>query len=423
MKKIISEYDDYLTDSELREVQEQRRLQKIEQIRKRKKINSILYLVVIALLIAVVIVFSMIDTGVIGSFKKSAGACVDEVLDVFNLPAIFGNGSVDSTIINTFEQESKMVPFENAATSEIQNTRQGLIVVKSNYMTLFDKKGRTLWETKTSVVNPILKSEGNYIMLAEREGTRVCLFRDRELVFSIDAENDILNAELSSSGDVVLVTKKEFYKNAVCIYNKNGEQVFSWSSGADTIVSADISSSSRTTAVSLINTEERVKSYVMIFDINKAEPYQTIEFTESIIFDTEFVGETLNVVGDNRITGLSRNGDSEWNQIYTGDILNLTECDMDGNRVVVSENNNIPKLKTYSDRGKNKKEVDLEKIPDCIDILDDIVVFNSGRVVIFGNPSNLEKYITSMDIQNLKVTDKKSFVVVYNNSLEFINAK
>ena len=161
----------------------------------------------------------------------------------------------------------------------------------------------------------------------------------------------------------------------------------------------------------------------MIFDINKAEPYQTIEFTESIIFDTEFVGETLNVVGDNRITGLSRNGDSEWNQIYTDDILNLTECDMDGNRVVVSENNNIPKLKTYSDRGKNKKEVDLEKIPDCVDILDDIVVFNSGRVVIFGNPSKLEKYITSMDIQNLKVTDKKSFVVVYNNSLEFVNAK
>lgn len=422
MKRKSSDNDKFVKDDDLIELEYERR-KRIENIRNKKKINSILYMIVIALFIGVVIVFSMIDTGAIGTFKKNAGECINEVLDVFHLPGIFGNGNIDSRISNTFDQESKMVPFENAASSQIQSSRQGLIVAKSNHISLFDKKGRVLWETQTSVVNPILKSEGNYILLAEKGGRRICLFRDRELVFSADAENDILNAELSSSGDVALVTKKEFYKNAICVYNKNGEQVFAWNSGADTIVSVDISSSSRTIAASLINTEERVKSYVMIFDINKKEADQNIEFTESAIFNTEFIGETLNVVGDNRITGISISGDVEWNQIYTDDILNLTVCDADGNRVVVSENNNIPKLTTYSGNGKEKKNVDLEIIPDCVDISDNVVVFNSERVVVFGNPSNLEKYITSMDIQNLKVTGKESFVVVYNNSLEFINAK
>ena len=422
MSKKNSAYDDFFSDGEFKETKEERR-QRIENIKRKKKINNVLYMVVIALFIGVVIVFSMIETGPVGTFKKNAGECINEVLEVFNLPGIFGNGNIDSRISNTFDQESKMVPFENAATSEIQNSRQGLIVAKSNHISLFDKKGRVLWESQTSVVNPILKAEGNYIVLAEKGGRRVCLFRDRELVFSVDAENDILNAELSSSGDVALVTKKEFYKNAICVYNKNGEQVFAWNSGADTIVSADISSSSRTIAASLVNTEERMKSYVMIFDINQKEANQNIEFTESVIFDTEFVGETLNVTGDNRITGLSISGDVEWNQLYIDDILNLTVCDADGNRVVVSENNNIPKLVTYSGNGKEKKIVDLEIIPDCVDISDNIIVFNSERVVVFGNPSKLEKYITSMDIQNLKVTGKESFVVVYNNSLEFVNAK
>lgn len=422
MSRRNSDFDDFLTDDELMELEDERR-KRIKDIRRRKKVNGILYIVVIALFIGVVIVFSMIDTGPVGNFKKSVGECVSEVLDVFNVSGIFGNGKGESSISNTFDQESKMVPFENAATSEIQNSRQGLIVAKSNHISLFDKKGRILWESQTSVVNPILKSEGNYILLAEKGGQRVCLFRDRELVFSVDTENDILNAELSSSGDVALVTKKEFYKNSVCVYNKNGEQVFAWNSGADTIVSADISSSSRTIAVSLVNTEERVKSYVMIFDINKKEPDQNIEFTESVIFDTEFIGETLNVVGDNRITGLNKKGDAEWNHIYIDDVLNLTECDTEGNRIVVSEKNNIPKLTTYSAGGKEKKNVDLEMIPDCVDISDNIIVFNNERVVVFGNPSNLEKYITSMDIQNLKVTSKESFVVVYNNSLEFVNAK
>lgn len=422
MSKKNSAYDDFFSDGEFKETKEERR-QRIENIKRKKKINNVLYMVVIALFIGVVIVFSMIETGPVGTFKKNAGECINEVLEVFNLPGIFGNGNIDSRISNTFDQESKMVPFENAATSEIQNSRQGLIVAKSNHISLFDKKGRVLWESQTSVVNPILKAEGNYIVLAEKGGRRVCLFRDRELVFSVDAENDILNAELSSSGDVALVTKKEFYKNAICVYNKNGEQVFAWNSGADTIVSADISSSSRTIAASLVNTEERMKSYVMIFDINQKEANQNIEFTESVIFDTEFVGETLNVTGDNRITGLSISGDVEWNQLYIDDILNLTVCDADGNRVVVSENNNIPKLVTYSGNGKEKKNVDLEIIPDCVDISDNIIVFNSERVVVFGNPSKLEKYITSMDIQNLKVTGKESFVVVYNNSLEFVNAK
>ena len=220
-----------------------------------------------------------------------------------------------------------------------------------------------------------------------------------------------------------MVTKKEFYKNAVSVYNKNGEQVFSWSSGTDSIICADISSSSRTIAASLISTEDRVKSYVMLFDINKKEAYQTIEFTESAIFSTRFIGETLNLVADNRITGMDTDGEVKWNQIYTENVLMLTECDADGNRVVVSEKDNIPELITYSAKGKTDKAVNLDIIPDCVDVLDDVVVYNNERIIIFGNPARLGRYITSMDIQNLKVTSDKSFVVVYNNSLEFVNAK
>lgn len=438
-KTIRNDEDDFLTVSQVLKKEESEKKKKPKKPSKntteKKDVKKLGYFITGCVAVGLVFAFFVIDSGPIGQYKKNVASNIRGITDSLGISGFFKSSDFEeidvhiaetpviSNLESTLSQNSKMLPFENASLSQILLGNRGLVIAKSNYLAIFDKNGETVWETQTSVIEPILRTEGEFILLAEKGGNKICLYQGETLLFSTDTPNEILTAQLSVNGDVALVTKKEFYKNAVLVYNKNGEQIFSWNSGTDTIINADISGSTRRIAVSLINTDDRVNSYVMLFDINKTEAYHNVQFTESIVYKTHFVGETLNLYADNRITGLKINGDILWDQVYADSELVLTASDSEGNKASVIDNNNIPQLLLYSKRGAEKERIKLDVLPDYLDIKANRLLYNNERIVVFGNIDKPDRFIASMDIKGLKVTDENSFVIVYNNSLEFVSAK
>ena len=439
-KTIRSDEDDFLTVSEFSkntEAEKKKKAKKPPRTATKEKTDGKKtgYFIGGCVAIGLVFAFLVIDSGPIGQYKKNVAANISGIIDSLGLSGIFrvsdfeeidveiAETPVNSGLESTLSQDSKMLPFENASLSQILLGNRGLVVAKSNYLAIFDKNGEIVWETQTSVIEPILRTEGEYILLAEKGRNKICLYQDEALLFSVDVPNEILTAQLSVNGDIVLVTKKEFYKNAVLAYNKNGEQIFSWNSGTDTIINADISGSTRRIAVSLINTDERVNSYVMLFDINKTEAYHNVQFTESIVYKTHFAGETLNLYADNRLTGLKVNGDVLWDQIFGDSELVLSASDSDANKALVVDKNNIPQLVLYSKKGAEKESIKLDVLPDYLDIKGNKLLYNNERIVVFGKLNKPDRFIASMDIKGLYITDESSFVIVYNNSLEFVTSK
>lgn len=438
-KTIGSDEDDFLTVSEVlknNEAEKKKKTKKPKKTETEKKdgIKTGKFLVG-CIVIGLVFAFFVIDSGPIGQYKRNVQTNINGIVDSLGLSGIFKQSDFEeldvhiaeqpvvSGLESTLSQDSKMLPFENASLSRIALGAGGLVVAKSNYLAIFDRDGKAIWETQTSVIEPILRTEGEYILLAEKGANKICLYQNQTLLFSVDSPNPILTAQLSANGDTALVTKKEFYKNAVLVYNKNGEQIFSWNSGTDTIINADISASTRRIAVSLLNTDERVKSYVMLFDINKTEAYHNVEFLESVVYKTHFIGETLNLCADNRITGLKVSGDVLWDELYNNSELILSSSDKDGNKAVVIEKNNLPELITYSKKGTEKERIKLDVLPDYLDIKANKLLYNNERIVVFGGIDKPDRFIASMDIKGLYITDESSFVIVYNNSLEFVSSK
>lgn len=319
-------------------------------------------------------------------------------------------------------EHTYILPFENASGAEFAPYSDGVAVAKANYMAYVSPQGQNVWNMNTSVVNPILKAEGEYILLAEKGGKKICLYNDKKLIYARDTEDNIITANLSSNGDVVIITSKEYYQGAVVVYNKAGNQIFAWNSGSDSILSADIAASSRRVAVSLLNTDSRAYSTVMLFDVNKPESYAAQKFEDTLAFDVEFLGETLNVMGDNIAAGISIRGKVLWTISFEEMEFTHYAFDQDGNKILLFDNKNIPQLNFYSKSGKQKAMLTAEELPDFIDILGDIMLYNKGRDVIFGNikGTGLKKYTSSMDIQKLMMVGPDTFLIVYNNSLEFV---
>ncbi len=320
----------------------------------------------------------------------------------------------------TYDNESYLVPFENASNACYVAVDGGIIAAKSNYLAFINRYGKEEWKLATSVVNPILNVDGKYISLAENGGTKVCLYSGNKLVFDSDAQNTILNANVSSRGDVVVVTKKEFFKGAVEVFNKNGKRVFSWGSGTDTVVCADISPSGRKIAVGFINAKDNIKGSVQFFNIDEKECYKTVEIPSSVVFKIDYIGEKLNVFCDNRLIGLSVHGSVSWDEGIDGD-FSAYSIDTEGNKAVVIDKYNVPVIRTYSKSGRLKKEFNADELPDYIDISDNLLLYNNTRMIVFGKPGREQKYAAAMDVKGLRIIDSRTYLIVYNNSIEFVS--
>lgn len=373
--------------------------------------------------IAIIAIFMTVDSGVIGRYKNNFAANFSKMFANFksDKPQYSETPSPDS-VYSSKTENSVMVSFDGANNTEFMPYKNGIVCARMNYMSFIDKTGAVIWETETAIVNPILKTAGNYIMLAEDGRNKICLYEGSKLMYDTDDPDSIIGANVSSNGDVIAVTNKSSYKGGISVYNKTGARIFSWASGSDTVLSADISASSRRAAVSLLNTDTTVKSSILLFNINQSDSYAKIEANDTVIFDISFKGDVLNAFGDNRIVGISDNGKIVYDTVFDNAQLTHSAADDSGNKLLSLDDGNIPIINMYSSNDELIGSVPLTGVTDFIDIEGKKLLYNIGRDVFFGkiNSKSILKYTAAMDIKKLMIISKDTFVIVYSNSLEIV---
>ncbi|MBQ8636802.1 MAG: PQQ-binding-like beta-propeller repeat protein [Clostridia bacterium] len=321
------------------------------------------------------------------------------------------------------DSESNPVALESASTYKYSQYRDYILCVNETAVIAFDKSGKNLWAVGIHMSEPILSVSGNYYMIAERGGTKIALFDGKRQVFQTEADGKIKNAELSDNGDVVVVSDKEYYKGAVIVINKKGDRVFSWNSGTDSILDADIASGSRRVAVTFLNTESGANSRVEIFNITNGKREASTDFSGSVVYDVNFLGEVLNVFADDKVSGMSQRGKVLWESLYTERKLLHYRAENSGYKLMLLDNNNASELEILTGRGRQKALITAEKMPDCMDIRSGRIAYNVGRDVILSGLSGKHKKVHTCprEIRDIYVMDNDHIVVVYSSGLDFID--
>ncbi len=391
--------------------------------------KTLTVIAVIVVLIALAGVLSFVDGGIVGQYKANAVKNISSIAYKLGI----GSGSNEVSETNSADGENvnieygtdvkyiQSVPVDNAGAAQFKKYKDGLLCATANNIMFIDSLGNIAWESDTVIVNPILKTGGNYILLIEKNGKRMCLYNETENIYDITVDDKILNCSVSANGDVVAVTDKAGYKGAVTVYNRSGDQIFSWSSGSDNVISADISAKSRRVAATLLNSDGQAKSSVKVFDIKKADALRTIIFEDTILFDVKFSGDTANVFGDNSMVGISSGGKLLFDKRFDGARLIHYSSD-DGNHMMLFESANMPLINVYNRKGRLKDQFTAEAMPDVIDVCEDYVAYNSGRTIISGraDTKDMTRFNADLDIKHLFLVDEKTFMIVYSNSVEIV---
>lgn len=317
------------------------------------------------------------------------------------------------------------ITFDGASNARFARYGEGVVCAKTNYICYINKDGIKEWEKNVSIIDPILKSEGEYFMVAQKGGVKFAMYRGSEAVYEGTSENNILSGNVSANGDVVLITEKPGYKGAIYVYNKRGDNAFAWSSGSASIISADISPKSRRVAAALLNTDDQVKSGVYLFNIKKPDSYAQQLFENTIIYNVDFKDNNLNVFSDTAMTGMKISGKISYVIDFGTAEIALSNLDDNGDKVMLFTGTNVPMMNIYNKRGSLKNTVSARKIPDFADIYDGNIIYNVDREIFLSklNTRIPYKYTAAMDIQGIVPIDSKSFMVIYSNSVSVVRMK
>lgn len=383
---------------------------------------------------ALVAAFCFIDTGIIGAYKENFmqnfRKLFPEETQSIDIGATERNtseqGYVDEseTTVRTVERTAdnvKVVPFEGASSGKFSPYGNGLICARTNYICYINSDGEIEWEQQTTVIDPLLSTDGKYIAIGSKNGTKLCLYDGSELVFEQNTEEEIRSVRVSSSGDVVLVCDREDYKGAVSVYNRSGQEVFAWSSGQNDVISADISSASRRVAVILLNADRQVYSIIRVFDINTAESAE-MAFEDTILFKVEYTGDTITGFGDNSLVCMTSTGrvisDKRFDMV---DIMGVS-CDPEGNKLMYLDSAGTPVLQIYGRKGVLEAEIVADSSSECMDIDGRYILYSSGRNVILRRTGSdrINEYVATMDILELVLINSSTYAVIHSNSIELV---
>lgn len=375
--------------------------------------------------IAAIIAFISIDSGIIGTYKTNFANNFSHIFANFardnNTPRVLEPSRTQPQYKSSIKSSVIVAP-ENASEAVYVPFKTGILCASENHLSYISMSGETVWETDTAVVDPLLAAEGNYILLAEKDRNKLCLYADKKLLYDVDDPDNIMAVKVSAHGDAVLVTDKSSYRGGISVYNKAGEQIYSWASGRDTVISADISSASRRVAVALLNTETKAKSVMQLFDVNQTQSYSQIGIEDTVIYNVEFSGSMLTAFGDNRLVTFTEGGKVISDIVLGEGELTHSAMDSQGNKLLSFYDGAAPSLHMYTRRGADKGGLAVDTAPDFIDIEGKQVIYNAGRDIYFGKFSSrsMLKYTATMDIKNLILLSDDTYVVIYSNSFEII---
>ncbi len=143
------------------------------------------------------------------------------------------------------------------------------IVVSSSSVNCYNRNGKTLFEEKHSLSEPVVKlSETRYLLYGQGERTLTVNTFSKSL-YTLNFPSGIITAALSDSGAFAVASKVDGYSSGVSVFNKNNEKIYEWLSPDETVNSLALSSNGKSVAISTLKVVDGkfvANLYVFKFD-------------------------------------------------------------------------------------------------------------------------------------------------------------
>lgn len=302
-----------------------------------------------------------------------------------------------------------------------------LLTLRNNLLTAYNYNGNEAYTLDIQISNPIFASNGDYLCIAEKNGTKIYAISNRMIVWQKDLEGNISDVTINSNGYVAVAISGTSYKTIIQTFDNNGTELFTKFLSTTYVMDMSISPDNKYLAVAEANVSGiLIQSNIKIISIEKIKNGEkdSIEQTYlntdgDLIISLKYQNkDALIVVYDNHIELIKAEINSKISD-FTQESVLFVETN---NKIikVINRNSQIY-LQIINADTNDYKEYEIDE-PKEIYVSDNTIAINLGSEILFYNNSGwlIKKYSANQEINKIVLSDDLAGIV-YNDKIELIS--
>lgn len=339
---------------------------------------------------------------------------------------IFGKQVAESSL-NTIEINSDTTPTVFAYGKYIS-------VLSKNKLSAYSANGTLTSELDVNISVPLSHTNGNYMVLAEKDGDKLYLISEGSILWDTKVEGTISGVNVNENGYVSAIIKNTIYKSVIIFYDLSGNELFRRYIPNNYAICTDISKDNKYLAVGEVDYAGTIiKSYVKIIsvDLAQTDPDNSIVYTyESnngeVITNINYQDKENAVCMFNTYIQKVSTKDNERVYEFTNDDL-FVDIDLKSGVAVIDKQSSglfsyeyEVKVKSINSKAESLYILNSD-LPRSMIVKDDLMAFNLGNEVRIVSSSGWlqKKYVSSKQINDIVLGDSVAGVV-YKNKIEII---
>lgn len=332
-----------------------------------------------------------------------------------------------------------MISEENAPSIEVDSSKninvlaysKYIAILEQNELKIYNKNGNQEHSLDIEISSPIFETNGDYLCIAEKEGQKLYLISNKNIVWQKDIEGNILSVNVNKNGYVSITISGTSYKTVVQTFNSNGDELFKNYLGTTSVIDTDISNDNKYLAIAEANfSGVVVQSNIKIISIedarsNSAESikYTHLANTNDLIINIEYNNkDNLICMYDGHIDMYKDGQNTELINLSNEDVL-FADINLNSKIVKIIQksegflNTSIDMQLINSSNTNDMQNYIIENTPKKVYAHGNIVALNLGTSIMFIDDNGwlVKKYESRKEeIQNIVMCDGIAGVISKN---------
>lgn len=337
----------------------------------------------------------------------------------------------------------KEVLQDKVATIELKEGQNSNIYAFNKYIgileqakfKIYSNNGAKEKELDIQISNPTYSSANRFLAIAEKNGQKLYLVTDKDVVWETNIEGNISQVFVNKNGYVAVVITGTSYKTVIKMYDSSGTPMFTQFLSATRAIDVTISNDNKYLAIGEVDTSGTgVQSNIKIISVEKAQK-NAEDYLEKVYSSepgkllTNIRYQNKNKLACMYTDGISviENGEEKVLINNKDKKVTFQSIDMDDNVCSIEEKSSglftaDSIVNIINIDNKSTKQYTVNYVAKEIFTNVDIIALNLGTEIEFINTGGwlVKRYVANQEITNVVVSSNIAGII-YRDKIEIIN--
>lgn len=294
-------------------------------------------------------------------------------------------------------------------------------MIDNDYFKIISADGFSDLEYQIAYANPQMIKNGHRVLVYDKGGYSYSVFNKTGRIYEKKLESQILNANISAGGNVVIITNESGYRGVLIAYDKNQREVYKWSTSDYYIMDATITGNNIYVST-FYQDSQMLNSKVLTFDFDYDKIVDECIFENELITDINFLENgKISLISSKNIYLLDKKLKIAKQQPLYNNIL-LFKYTKDGVLYVEKEYTNEYKNKIcfVSLKGKNQELYSIDDIKSVSLNESYMAVLTKNSILIYNNGGLISE--TDIKARDIVITGQGLTYVLYSDYIELLKS-